>query len=85
MRPPGADVITSSLIDVKENEAFSDETIIDQTRVVVRHKIVSSASGHNRIVYSTEITGPSAAEFGAMVTGDFQTVLKALKDLAEHP
>ncbi len=85
MQPPGADAFMSTLIDVKENEVFSDETIIDQTRVTVYHRIVPAASGHNRIVYSTEITGPSAAEFGPMVTGDFQTVLMALKTLAEHP
>ncbi len=69
MQPPRADAFTSALTDVRENEAFSDETIIDQTRV---------------IVYSTEVAGPSAAEFGEMVSGDFQTVLTALKHLAER-
>ncbi|MDQ6826908.1 MAG: SRPBCC family protein [Candidatus Eremiobacteraeota bacterium] len=85
MQPPGGDAFTSTLIDVKEHESFSDETIVDQTRVVVHHKIVPSGSGRNRIIFSTEITGPDAAELGPMVTGDFQTVLAALKSLAERP
>ena len=85
MQPPGGDAFTSTLIDVKENEAFTDETVLDETHVVVHHKIVPLASGHNRIIYSTVITGPAEAEFGPMVTGDFQAVLIALKNLAENP
>ena len=83
MKPPGEDPFTSTLVDVRPDESFTDETIIDGTRVLVRHAIVPLAAGRVRISYSTEITGPSAAEFGPMVTADFPDVLKGLKRVAE--
>ena len=84
MRPPGQDALTSTLIEVTPNESFSDETIVDETRVVVLHKLVALAPGRTRIVYSTEITGPGADAVGPMVTADFRDVLVALKRLAEQ-
>jgi uncharacterized protein YndB with AHSA1/START domain len=85
MKPPGQDAFTSTLLDVKENEGFTDETVIDGTRVVVRHEITPLASGNTRVTYSTEISGPAAAEFGPAVTGDFPDVLSSLKRLSENP
>jgi hypothetical protein len=35
-------------------------------------------------LYSTEITGSGADEFGPMVTSDFREVLAALKKFAEQ-
>ena len=84
MQPPGQDVITSKLIDVKPNEGFTDETVVDDTRVIVSHRLVTLPSGRTKIIYSTEITGPAADEFGPMVTSDFPEVLAALKRLAEQ-
>ena len=84
MQPPGQDVITSKLIDVKPNEGFTDETVVDDTRVIVSHRLVTLPSGRTKIVYSTEITGPAADELGPMVTSDFPEVLAALKRLAEQ-
>ena len=84
MQPPGQDVITSKLIDVKPNEGFTDETVVDDTRVIVSHRLVMLPSGRTKIIYSTEITGPAADEFGPMVTSDFPEVLAALKRLAEQ-
>ena len=83
MQPPGSEPFTSTLVDVKENELFVDETLIDGTRVLVTHRLMPLPSGGTRIVYGTEITGPAAAEFGPMVTGDFDEMLAALKRLAE--
>jgi uncharacterized protein YndB with AHSA1/START domain len=83
MKPPEAEPFTSTLITVQENESFTDETVIDGTRVVVHHSIVPLPSGQNRIVYATEITGPRAEEYGTAVTSDFAEVLGALKALAE--
>ena len=77
-------MITSKLIDVKPNESFTDETVIDDTRVIVNHRLVTLPSGRTKIIYSTEITGPAADEFGPMVTSDFPEVLAALKRLAEQ-
>jgi carbon monoxide dehydrogenase subunit G len=84
MKPPGEEAFTSTLVDVRENENFTDETIIDGTRVVVRHKIAALPAGGSRVTYSTEIFGPAAAQFGPLVTGDFPAVLSALKRLAEN-
>lgn len=84
MQPPGQDPFVSTLIDVRPNEGFVDETVVDGTRVLVDHQLVSLPSGHTKIVYRTEITGPDAAAFGPMVTSDFPDVLAALKRLAER-
>jgi len=83
MQPPGEDAFTSTLLTVTSNEGFTDETVIDDTRLVVNHQIKLLGEGKTQITYSTEITGPNAAEFGPMVTGDFPQVLAALKRLAE--
>ena len=63
MQPLGQDAINSTLIEVKPNESFTDETVVDETRVLVSHKLVPLSSGNTKIIYSTEITGPGAAEF----------------------
>lgn len=79
MQVPGDDIFTSTLLTVRENQAFTDETVIDGNRVLVFHRIEALPSGGTRISYSTEITGPQEAEFGPMVVGDFPDVLAALK------
>ena len=84
MKPPGQDAMTSTLIEVTPNESFTDETVVDETRVLVSHRLVALPSGGTRIIYSTEITGPGADEFGPMVTSDFPDVLAALKKIAEQ-
>lgn len=85
MQTPQGDTFTSTLVEVRAPEVFTDETVIDETRVVVHHSIAPLASGRTRVTYRTVVTGPGEAEFGPMVTGDFQAVLMALKHLAETP
>ena len=85
MWPPGQDKFTSTLIDVKPNESFTDETVVDETIVRVFHELFLLPSGNTRITYSTEIVGPEAADVGPMVTADFDDVLVALRRLAETP
>lgn len=84
MQSAGQDALRSTLIEVRPNESFTDETIVDETRVLVSHRLVPLPSGHTKIIYSTQITGPGAAEIGPMVTSDFPDVLAALKNLAEQ-
>jgi hypothetical protein len=84
MQPPGEEGFTSTLVDIRENDSFVDETVIDGTCVLVHHKITRLPSGNTKITYRTEISGPAAAEFGPVVTGDFSDVLRALKVLAEE-
>ena len=83
MQPPGEDAFTSQLLDVEENVAFTDETLINGMRVLVHHRIACLDTGRTKIIFSTEITGEGAREFGPMVTADFPAVLGALKALAE--
>lgn len=83
MQPPGSDAFVSTLTAVVEHQGFTDETVIDNTRVIVAHRIEALAAGLTRITYSTTITGPLAAEIGPMVTGDFADVLQSLRMLAE--
>lgn len=83
MQPPGEDAFTSTLVDVRRNECFTDETVIDGTRVLVHHRIEPLAPGRVKVAYSTEITGPGAADFGPMVTADFPDVLQSLKRVVE--
>lgn len=84
MQPPGEEQFTSTLVKVEKDKGFTDETVIDGTRVLVHHQITPLPSGKTKITYSTEVTGLNAAEFGVIVTSDFPDVLKALKRLAEE-
>ena len=83
MQPPGQEALTSTLLEVTANRSFSDETVVDETWVIVHHRLIPLGSGGTRIIYSTEISGPEAAMIGPMVTSDFPDVLAALKRLAE--
>lgn len=84
MQPPGTDAFVSTLITVDEQRAFTDETLIDDTRVVVDHRIDALSPQRVKVTYATRITGPEAAAIGPQVTGDFGDVLRALKQLAEE-
>lgn len=84
MQPPGEEPFTSTLVEVEENQGFTDETIIDGTRVLVHHRIELLTSGKTKIAYQTEVTGSNAGEFGALVVSDFPDVLRVLKRLAEE-
>ncbi|MEQ4617422.1 MAG: SRPBCC family protein [Corticimicrobacter sp.] len=83
MTIPGQNALRSTLIEVIPGESFKDETVIDETRIVVCHRLVPLPSGHTKIIYSTEIIGPGADQFGPMVTSDFGDILEKLKKLAE--
>jgi RimJ/RimL family protein N-acetyltransferase/uncharacterized protein YndB with AHSA1/START domain len=83
MRPPGMEPFTSRLVEVRENELFTDATVIDGATVLVHHSIELLPAAGCRVTYRTEVTGAAAAELGPMVTGDFPEVLQALKRLAE--
>ena len=85
MQPPGEEAFTSTLRAVQEDVGFTDETVIGETCVVVHHTLQPLPDGGTRVIYRTEVSGPDAAAFGAMVTADFPDVLAGLKRLAERP
>ena len=84
MQPPGTDAFVSTLIAVDTDRGFTDETVIGDIRVIVEHRIDPLAADAVRVTYATEVTGPDAAEIGAMVTGDFPDVLGGLKGIVER-
>jgi len=83
MQPPGQEPFTSTLVEVRENELFEDETVVGDIRVRVAHRIEAQAAGC-RVTYSACVWGPGEAEVGEMITADFPEVLKALAALAER-
>lgn len=84
MQPPGQEAFTSTLVEVRENELFEDETVVGDIRVRVAHRIQARAEGGCRVSYEARVWGPGEAEVGEMITGDFPEVLKALAALAER-
>lgn len=84
MQPPGMDAFVSTLMAVDPRRAFTDETVIDQTRVVVDHRIEELSPRRVKVTYSTRIIGPEASVLGPQVTGDFGDVLRALKQFVEQ-
>ena len=84
MQPPGMDVFTSTLRDVRAGAGFVDETLLEGTRFLVSHELVPLADGGTRVVYAVRVDGPEAATLGPLVTADFPDVLAALKALAER-
>jgi len=77
MQPPGQDTLRSRLLDVRENEGFTDETRIDDLVVTVAHRIERLAGGA-RVTYAIDAVGPGASEVGPAVSADFPEVLAAL-------
>ena len=79
-----APAIDSTLQDVRENEGFSDEVLLDGHCIRVHHRLRPLTPSCTQVLYRTEITGPQAADWGQRVTADFPQVLAALKALAEQ-
>ena len=84
MQPPGTDAFVSTLIAVDALRGFTDETVIDETRVVVDHRMEALSPNRVRVTYATQITGPEADAVGPEVTSDFGDVLRGLKKMAEQ-
>jgi hypothetical protein len=83
MKTPGQDAFRSKLIDVREHEAFVDETRVEDLVVTVAHRIVRIAPDRTRVTYATDATGPGAEEIGPAIASDFPDVLQRLIALAE--
>jgi hypothetical protein len=81
--PSGQGPTVSSIVDLKENEYFVDETKVGDIVVHVTHSVRSLGTKRSVITYSVEVTGPGEDEFGKMVSSDFPNVLEALSTLAE--
>lgn len=78
MELPDGDSIRSQLVDVCDEKYFIDETWVDQTRVVVEHRIEPSSSDQSRVVYAISTEGPDAQVFGEGISADFPEVIAGL-------
>ncbi len=83
MTPRGQEPVSARLVEVKEKEYFIDESRHGEAVIQVTHRIKRISPNWSRIIYSAQVSGPSAKEIGMAVTADFPDVLKALAALAE--
>jgi hypothetical protein len=84
MKPPGQDAFESTLLDVREEERFVDETRVGDLVVTVDHRIEQLGARRTRITYAIEARGPEAATIGPMIAADFPEVLASLAAKAER-
>jgi len=84
MKPPGQEALRSRLVEVRENDAFVDETRVDELVVTVAHRLAPLAAGRTRVTYSVEAVGPGASEIGPAIASDLPDVLAALVAIVEN-
>lgn len=80
---PDQQVIQSQLVEVNAPFGFTDETVLGDVTVRVRHEIMPLPNGNHSIVYSINVTGEDAEDICAQVSSDFPEVLRALVARAE--
>jgi uncharacterized protein YndB with AHSA1/START domain len=83
MHLPSQDTFTSTLKEVRPGEEFTDETLVGETRVIVRHRLGPLDGGGTRISYTTVVIGKDEEAIGLAVSEDFPQVLAALKARVE--
>ena len=84
IRKIGMDAFRSTLCEVRPQQGFVDETVLEDTRFLVSHELHALPSGGTRVTYAIQVEGPEATTLGPLVTADFPEVLAALKALAER-
>lgn len=75
---PDQEIIKSQLVEVNAPQLFTDETILGDITVRVRHEITPLPEGGNRITYAIDVKGDNADDVCAGVSADFPEVLAAL-------
>jgi hypothetical protein len=81
---PDQEVIRSQLIEVSSPNSFTDETMLGDVAVRVKHEIRPLPNGTHRIVYTIDVEGEGAEDICAGVSADFPDVLRALATRAEQ-
>ena len=84
LTPEGQETVRMRLIDVRENEGFSDETEFAGVTLRFVHRLVRLDSGGTRVTHRVEVTGPGAEEIGSAVTSDTPDAMAGLVKLAEE-
>ena len=86
-RRPGVRGAWPRLAEITPGELFTDEMDGGDFTVRTVRRLEPAPGGRTRIIYRTEISGPSAdqvsPQLGPAITADFPGVLAALAKLAE--
>ncbi|UBV41497.1 SRPBCC family protein [Deinococcus taeanensis] len=76
------------LADVRANEQFTDEVLMDGLTIRTTHQLQRLPGGHTQVTYALQITGENAAqvgpELGPAITHDFPQTIAALIRHAEQ-
>jgi uncharacterized protein YndB with AHSA1/START domain len=82
MKPPGDDVLTSTIAELEPNRLLTDVTEVGDLVVRVVHRLDPLPDGGTSITYRVEVGGPAAdatcEQVGTAVSADFPDVLAAL-------
>jgi uncharacterized protein YndB with AHSA1/START domain len=82
MKPPGEEVLTSTIAELEQNRLLTDVTDLGNLVIRVKHLLEPLAEEGTTITYRVEVTGPAAdaigAEVGTAISADFPQVLAAL-------
>lgn len=82
MKPPGEDVLTSTVAELEQNRLLTDVTEMGDLAVRVVHLLQPLAGGGTSITYRVEVSGPAAdavgEDVGRAVSADFPAVMAAL-------
>jgi hypothetical protein len=88
MKPPGEDVMTSTIAELEEGRLLTDVTDMGDLVISVAHELQPLAGGGTSIAYRVQVTGPAAdttgEEVGTAISADFPQVIAALADAARR-
>lgn len=83
--PVGQDTMTSTIVELVENERYADTTVFGDLVLLFRYTLEAEGTG-TRVTHSLEIDGKDAEivgpELGPQISGDFPQTMDALLDQA---
>ncbi|MEP6479071.1 MAG: polyketide cyclase [Rhodoglobus sp.] len=84
--PVGQDTMTSTIVELVDNERYADFTHFGTLSLLFRHTLVRTPEGGTVATHRLEIDGEGsdevAPELGPQISGDFDTTMAALFDQA---
>ena len=87
MKPPGEEVLTSTIAELERNRLLTDVTEMGELVIRVAHRLQPLAGGGTSVTYRVEVSGPAAdthgEEVGTAISADFPQVIAALVAAAD--
>jgi len=75
MKPPGQDVLTSTVAELEQNRLLTDVTDMGELVIRVEHRLEPLAGGGTSITYRVQVSGAAAdilgEEVGTAISADF--------------